>query len=205
MPWFSVKTSTIRPTGPNHTINTTYIITKIATSRWCLNIGKLFHFYIMFCLIHETIISSFDAIFVTGCTGELSLWQVMKFLSTTSGATSYKHFIQIRVFVFSSCALHTTPDSKVHGANMGLIWGRQDPGGPHELCHLGRDLNGWTKLWEIISHSIVFSNYVLQNLHVMSYTCHFEANGLFGRKSQWINGRLYARISISISFMSFIS
>ena len=27
---------------------------------------------------------------------------------------------------------HTNdPDSKVHGANMGPIWGRQDPGGPH--------------------------------------------------------------------------
>ena len=25
----------------------------------------------------------------------------------------------------------TTPDSKVHGANMGPIWGRQDPGWPH--------------------------------------------------------------------------
>ena len=25
----------------------------------------------------------------------------------------------------------TTPDSKVHGANMGPIWGREDPGGPH--------------------------------------------------------------------------
>ena len=25
----------------------------------------------------------------------------------------------------------TYPDSKVHGANMGLIWGWQDPGGPH--------------------------------------------------------------------------
>ena len=24
-----------------------------------------------------------------------------------------------------------TPDSRVHGANMGPIWGRQDPGGPH--------------------------------------------------------------------------
>ena len=24
-----------------------------------------------------------------------------------------------------------TPDNKVHGANMGSIWGRQDPGGPH--------------------------------------------------------------------------
>ena len=23
------------------------------------------------------------------------------------------------------------PDSKVHQANMGPIWGRQDPGGPH--------------------------------------------------------------------------
>ena len=23
------------------------------------------------------------------------------------------------------------PDSKVHGANMGPIWGRQDPGGAH--------------------------------------------------------------------------
>ena len=23
------------------------------------------------------------------------------------------------------------PDSKVHGANMGPIWGREDPGGPH--------------------------------------------------------------------------
>ena len=24
-----------------------------------------------------------------------------------------------------------TPDNKVPGANMGPIWGRQDPGGPH--------------------------------------------------------------------------
>ena len=28
-------------------------------------------------------------------------------------------------------AKSTIPDSKVHGANMGPIWGRQDPGGPH--------------------------------------------------------------------------
>ena len=25
----------------------------------------------------------------------------------------------------------TKPDSKVHGADMGPTWGRQDPGGPH--------------------------------------------------------------------------
>ena len=32
------------------------------------------------------------------------------------------------------------PDSKVHGANMGPIWARQDPGGPHFvpwICYLG--------------------------------------------------------------------
>ena len=35
-------------------------------------------------------------------------------------------------FVFLlSCSNHNTPDSKVYGANMGPIWGRQDPGGPH--------------------------------------------------------------------------
>ena len=27
--------------------------------------------------------------------------------------------------------LWSIPDSKIHGANMGPIWGRQDPGGPH--------------------------------------------------------------------------
>ena len=26
---------------------------------------------------------------------------------------------------------YSSPDSKVHGANMGPIWGRQDPGGVH--------------------------------------------------------------------------
>ena len=32
-------------------------------------------------------------------------------------------------FVFSM--IWTYPDSKVHGANMGPIWGQQDPGGSH--------------------------------------------------------------------------
>ena len=31
-------------------------------------------------------------------------------------------------------------ESKVHGANMGPIWGRQDPGGPHERCYLENEL-----------------------------------------------------------------
>ena len=41
----------------------------------------------------------------------------------------------------SSCAdIQAVPDSKVHGANMGPILGRQGPGGasclPHEPCYL---------------------------------------------------------------------
>ena len=27
--------------------------------------------------------------------------------------------------------IHHIPDSKVHGSNMGPIWGQQDPGGLH--------------------------------------------------------------------------
>ena len=27
--------------------------------------------------------------------------------------------------------IRNIPDSKIHGANMGPTWGRQDPGGPH--------------------------------------------------------------------------
>ena len=33
-------------------------------------------------------------------------------------------------------------DSKVRGATMGPIWGRHDPGGPHELCYLGCQEDG---------------------------------------------------------------
>ena len=40
-------------------------------------------------------------------------------------------------YVFYECTdadyhgVHDNPDSKVHRANMGPIWSRQDPGGPH--------------------------------------------------------------------------
>ena len=41
------------------------------------------------------------------------------------------------------------PDSKVYGANMGPIWGRQDPGGPH----VGpMNLAIWGRIWKIVSH-----------------------------------------------------
>ena len=36
------------------------------------------------------------------------------------------------------------PDSKVHEANMGPIWGQRDPGGPH----VGPMNLLWTLLWE---------------------------------------------------------
>ena len=41
--------------------------------------------------------------------------------------------------IWWSHIVHTQdkPDSKVHGANMGPTWGRQDPCGPREPCYLG--------------------------------------------------------------------
>ena len=48
----------------------------------------------------------------------------------------------VYLILFIHKCVHTyNPDGKIHGANMGPIWGRQDPGGPHvgphELCYLG--------------------------------------------------------------------
>ena len=69
-------------------------------------------------------------------------------------------------------AYFTDPDSKVHGANIGPIWGRQDPGGPHvgprELCYLGR--RTW-KLHELICASVIClgGNYLLNDPPHKSY------------------------------------
>ena len=40
-------------------------------------------------------------------------------------------FSQVKFFVNPNLYQVYNPDNKVQGANMGPIWGRQDPGGPH--------------------------------------------------------------------------
>ena len=48
------------------------------------------------------------------------------------------------------------PDGKVHGANMGPIWGRQDPGGPHVgLMNFA--------IWVIILKKVVLTALMLYN------------------------------------------
>ena len=46
------------------------------------------------------------------------------------------------------------PDSKVHGANVGPIWCRQDPGWPHEPCYLGIYSWCWHKVTLLIDANI---------------------------------------------------
>ena len=45
--------------------------------------------------------------------------------------SSHYNEANITLAAWDQSVLCTIPDSKVHGANMGSIWGRQDPGGPH--------------------------------------------------------------------------
>ena len=45
--------------------------------------------------------------------------------------TLHQWHLYQKTFCKGNCLLRTVPDSKVRGANMGPIWGRQDPGGPH--------------------------------------------------------------------------
>ena len=51
------------------------------------------------------------------------------------------------------------PDSKVHGANMGPIWGRQDPGGPH-VGPMNFDI------WEYMWNAVVSFYLIPKNAHI---------------------------------------
>ena len=61
------------------------------------------------------------------------------------------------------CKFKAVPDIKVHGAIMGPIWGRQDPGGPHvgPMNHAIRLCASRTKL---LSARIRVDNYPLEYL-----------------------------------------
>ena len=68
---------------------------------------------------------------------------------------------------------YTIPDSKVHGANMGPIGGRQDPGGPHfgpgpwtllagiiwNEFHYNTRCKCWNKKWNNIYKNLIDSIY----------------------------------------------
>ena len=58
------------------------------------------------------------------------LWEIC---FTEQGQGIFKSKLQVIAWVkmeTTSVDIYS-PDSKVHGASMGPIWGRQDPGGPH--------------------------------------------------------------------------
>ena len=72
------------------------------------------------------------------------------------------------------------PDSKVHGANVGPVWGRQDPGGPHVgpmdfsirvrttvddfLCQIGNhDVKRYLLVINLTYQHFIASTYVLSN------------------------------------------
>ena len=70
----------------------------------------------------------------------------------------------------------TSPDSKVYGANMGPIWGRQDPGGPHvgpmNLAIWALVLNPLTaarlQKWHLSNIGITFMGIRLYHKHLTS-------------------------------------
>ena len=74
----------------------------------------------------------------------------------------------------------TYPDSKVQGANMGPIWGRQDPGGPH----VG-PMN--FVIWVVNFHSPMMLRYTqtkmwsfCRNLDMMKLKCNFDEIAITG-------------------------
>ena len=58
---------------------------------------------------------------------------VMLYLFRGDVQHTYMQHTYVRTLMAEACSwgIDEYPDSKVHGASMGPIWGRQDPGGPH--------------------------------------------------------------------------
>ena len=54
-----------------------------------------------------------------------------KWVQTSSLSRKSTHRPLVMPYGAIAGAILGCPDSKIHGANMGAIWGRQDPGGPH--------------------------------------------------------------------------
>ena len=84
----------------------------------------------------------------------------------------------------SSCCLLSTPDSKVHGANMGPTWGRQDPGGLHvdttwtllSGTALGHDLSvvaQHTKFASLHTGPVLQGPIPLKNFHQLWWKIYF--------------------------------
>ena len=67
------------------------------------------------------------------------------------------------------------PDSKVHGANMWPIWGRQDPGGPHvgpmnsALRGVIRSLDLLVKLMSLVCSLCQYHIWPVKILHPLSF------------------------------------
>ena len=79
-----------------------------------------------------------------------------------SGANplSYQHIISVIFWevVWQKKFWQNYPDNKVHGANTGPTWDRQDPGGPH-VGHV--NLAIW--VWLLLSHLHCGSTHISQN------------------------------------------
>ena len=61
--------------------------------------------------------------------------------------------------VIMTSGQHLAPDSKVHGTNMGPIWGQQDPGGPH----VG-PMN--FVIWGMLRYIVIYQRGILAVIHL---------------------------------------
>ena len=121
-----------------------------------------------------------------------------------SGGTLYKGYVRMgveRQTDYMRCSSPAYPDSKAHGANMGPIWGRQDPGGPH----VG-PMN--FAIWVLISQ-LYLDKYtcflLLQQPIIMPKTLRLRQDGLHfpdpNFKYIFLNENAWIMILISLKFV----
>ena len=105
--------------------------------------------------------------------------------------------------LWQDCCVTNTPDSKVHGANMGPTWGRQDPGVPH-VGHVKLavwdSLPGFDTSIESAGH-ITYHIFVVNIQHQSSWIMwaqNIKCNKSGRFKSDWFNK--YWNLSTLFSF-----
>ena len=97
---------------------------------------------------------------------------------------------------------HTIPDGKVHGANMGPIWGRQDTGGPH-VCPMN------FAVWDAAAKSIVFEilkyapTVCIYKHHQTSFINHKLIQLKFASSGGIINQRMFVILILSLSTVDY--
>ena len=112
---------------------------------WDTLTPMLRHWYVMVTILSRQRIS-FNIVSTLSATGRINQGRIDRHLASKGHSVTRGDSFSCQMLMSLAKQNEIYPDSKVHGANIGPIWGRQDPGGPH----VGPvNFAIWESLWKV--------------------------------------------------------